>query len=92
MKIKEKKQRDEYLELARELINTWKVKVTVIPIVIGALGTVPKVLVKGMELVEIGGRIETIQTSPLINEKRLGSLRRVFVTQTPVKNHQLTLQ
>ena len=33
---------------------------TVIPIVIGALGTVTKLLVKGPEELEIRGRVETI--------------------------------
>ena len=35
-------------------------KVTVIPIVIGALGTISKNLVRGLEEFEIGGRAETI--------------------------------
>ena len=36
-------------------------KMRVIPIVIGALKTIPKRLVKGLEDLEIGGRVETIQ-------------------------------
>ena len=36
--------------------------VMVVPIVIGALGTAPKGLVRGLEELEIGGRAETIQT------------------------------
>ena len=39
-------------------------KVTVILIVIGALGTIDKGLLKELEL-EIGGRAETIQTTVL---------------------------
>ena len=39
-----------------------KVKVTVIPIVIGALGTVTLGLAQGLEDLEIRGRVETIQT------------------------------
>ena len=35
-------------------------KVTIIPIVIGAFGTLPKGLLKGLENLEIGGRVETI--------------------------------
>ena len=35
-------------------------KVTMIPIVIGALSTVTKGLVKGLEDLEITGRVETI--------------------------------
>ena len=42
VKIKEKKKTNKYFNLARELIKLWNMKVTVIPIVIGALGMVPK--------------------------------------------------
>ena len=38
-------------------------KVTIVPIVIGALGTITKGLLKGLEDLEIGGRVETIQTN-----------------------------
>ena len=41
-------------------------KVTVIPIVIGALGTVTKGLLQGLEDLEITGRMETIQTTALL--------------------------
>ena len=39
---------------------------TVIPIVIGALGTIPKGLEKGLEDLEIGGQVKTIQTTVLL--------------------------
>ena len=38
-------------------------KVTVIPIVIGTLGTLTKGLVQGQEDLEIRGRVETIQAT-----------------------------
>ena len=38
-------------------------KVTIIPIVIGAFGTVTKGLLKGLDDLEVGGRVETIQTT-----------------------------
>ena len=38
-------------------------KVTIVPIVIGALGTVTKGLLKVLEDLEVGGRVETIQTT-----------------------------
>ena len=41
--------RDKYLDLARELKKLLNMKVTIIPIVIGALGTVTKGLVQGLE-------------------------------------------
>ena len=60
VKLNECEKRNKYLDLARELKNLWNMKVTVIPIVIGALGTVTKELVQGLESLEIRGRVETI--------------------------------
>ena len=69
-------------------------KVTIIPIVIGALGTVNKGLLKGLEDLEVGGRVETIYCiieNSQNTEKSPGDLRRLAVTQTPVKDYQLML-
>ena len=41
-------------------------KVTIIPIVIGASDTVTKGLLKGLEDLEVGGRLKTIQTTALL--------------------------
>ena len=71
-------------------------KVTIIPVVIGAFVILTKKITKGT-----GGFgswqpsgdhpnyyiIENVQNT----EESLGNLRRLAVTQTPVKNHQLTL-
>ena len=46
-------------------------KVTGIPIVIGALVTVDKELVLGLELLEIKGQVETIQTTALLRSARI---------------------
>ena len=40
-------------------------QVTIIAIGIGAVGTVTKGLIKGLEELEVGGRVETIQTTAL---------------------------
>ena len=53
-------------------------KVTIIPIVIGAFGTVTKGLLKGLEDLEIGGGVETIQTTTLLRTARI--LRRALET------------
>ena len=53
-------------------------KVTIIPIVIGAFGTVTKGLLKGLEDLEVGGRVETIQTTALLKTDRI--LRIVLET------------
>ncbi len=64
-------------------------KVTIIPIVIGAFGTVTKGLLKRLEDLKVGGRVETIQTTTLLRTARTlkstGDLRRLTVTQTPVR-------
>ena len=69
-------------------------RVMVIPIVIGALRTVPKSLEKGLNKLEISGRIEAVLTTCEIHlntEMSPGDLVRLVVTQTSVKDHQLTL-
>ena len=50
--------------------------VTIIPIVIGAFGIVTKGLLKGLEDLEVGGRVETIQTTTLLRTARI--LKRVL--------------
>ena len=78
IKLKEGEKRDKYLDLARELKILWNMKVTIIPIVIGAFGTVTKGLLKGLEDLEFGGRVETIQTTALLKTARIQ--RRVLET------------
>ena len=75
IKLKECEKRDKYLDLARELKKKlWNMKVTIIPIVIGAFGTVTKELLKGWKV----WRLETIQTTALLKTARI--LRRVLET------------
>ena len=45
--------------------------VTIIPIVSGAFGTVTKGLLKGLEDLEVCGRVETIQTTALLRMARI---------------------
>ena len=56
----------------------WNMKVTIIPIVIGAFGTVTKELSKGLEDMEVGRRVETIKITALLRTDRI--LRRVLET------------
>ena len=70
-KIKENEKRNKHLDLARELKKLWNMKVTVVPIVISVLGTIPRGLVKGLEELETGGRSETIQTTELLSSARI---------------------
>ena len=68
IKLKECVKRDKYLHLTRELKKLWNMKVTIIPIVIDAFGTVTKGLLKGLEF---GSRVETIQTTALLKTARI---------------------
>ena len=76
--LKESEKQDKYLDLAKELKKLWNMKVTIVPIVIGALGTITKGLLKGLEDLEVGRRVETIQTTALLRKVRI--LRRVLET------------
>ena len=65
-------------------------------LVTGALGTIPKESVKGLNDVEIrdtcGDHLDfSIIKIGQNTEKSIGNLRRLAVTHTPVENHQLTL-
>ena len=95
IKIKENETRDEYLDLAREVKNLLNMWVTMIPIVIVAAGTISKGLVRWLEESEVGGRVEIIQTTIVEvgqnTKKNFSGLGWLAATQTPVKNHQLTL-
>ena len=54
---REIEKKDNYLDIARELKKPWNIKVMIIAIVIGSLG---------LEDGEVGGRVETIQTTALL--------------------------
>ena len=62
-------------ELKKKLRN---MKVTILPIVIGTLGTVAQWLLKGLYDLEAGGRVETIQTTALWKTAKI--LRKVQET------------
>ncbi len=78
IKLKESEKKDKYLDFARELKKLWKIKVIIIPILIGAFRTLTKGLLKGLVDLEVGGRMETIQTTTLLRTARI--LRRVLET------------
>ena len=72
------------LDLARELKKLSNMRVTVIPIVLGSLGTVPKGFEMELVGLEIEERIKTIQTTAFKicqhTGKSPGDLRRLAVT------------
>ena len=62
----------------RELKKLWNMKLTVMPIVLGALGSASEDLEKRLERLEIRGRIETILTIALLRSAKI--LSGVLVT------------
>ena len=84
------------IDLTKELKKLWNMKMTVIPIIIGALCTDTKGFIQRLENLEISGRVETIQTTIILRSARI--LRRVMETWGDLlslklqrKDHQLTL-
>ena len=75
VKLKKSEKSDKYLDLARTQ-KIWNMKVTMIPIVISALGTVTKGL--KLEVSKIRVQVETIQTTALLKSVRI--LRRALET------------
>ena len=61
IKLKECEKKDKYLDLARKLKKN--MKVTIIRIVISAFCTVTKGPLKGVEDLEVGGRVATLQAT-----------------------------
>ena len=78
VKIKENEKIEKFLDLARELKKLWNLKIKDILFVIGAHGTVPWSLEKGLVGLEISARIETILTTALLRSARI--VRRVQKT------------
>ena len=80
IKLKKSEKKDKYHDLVREFKKKklWNMKVTIIPIGIGAFVTITKGQLKGLEDLEIGGRVDTIQTTTLLRTTRI--MRRVLET------------
>ena len=78
IKMKECEKKVKHFDLTRELKKLWNMKVTIMPTVIGTFGTVTKGLLKGLEDIEVDGRVETIQTTALLRTARIP--RRVLET------------
>ena len=91
IKLREYENKDEYLDLARELKKIWNMKVIIIPFLTGAFGTVTKGLLKNLGDLELDGGVDTLQTKALLRTARIQSRVLETCTQTPVKNNQLTL-
>ena len=94
VKLRENEKRNKYQVLSRELKKPWNMKVTIIPIVTGVLGTVTKDWYRDWR---IGNKRtsgdhpnDSIAEIGWNSEKSHGDLKRLAVTQTLVENHQRT--
>ena len=67
---------EKYDELKREVERLWKVKAKVIPIVLGALGTVTRNLSNYIKEIGVKTQIKLIQKSVLLGTARV--LRKVL--------------
>ena len=70
--------KDEYLDFAKEMKKLWNMNLMMIPIIIDALETIFKGLIKGVEYFEIRGHVETIQPTALLRSVRI--LKRALET------------
>ena len=69
--IKETEKIEKYDELQRELERLWKVKEKVIPIIVGALGTVTRNLNSYLKEIGVNVTIQLIQKSALLGSARI---------------------
>ena len=76
VKTKEDDKVDTYMDLAAEVRRQFIVKTVIVPIVVGALGTVPQRLEKYLEKLEIPDIIGSMQTAVLLSTSAI--LRRVL--------------
>ena len=66
MKMMENENICKYYELARELIELRKIKVTMILLVVGSLGTVPNGLGRKLDAFKVGGLVDTNETKVML--------------------------
>ena len=68
---KEKEKIQKYQDLAKELRKLWKVGVKVVPVVVGALGTLPRALEKHLKVIESKVKVELLQKTVLLGTARI---------------------
>ena len=68
---KENEKVQKYQDLARELRKLWQVKVKVVPVVVGALGTIAKALEKHLKEIGTSVRVELLQKAALLGTARI---------------------
>ena len=72
VKVKEVKNVDKHVDFAREDKKLWNMKVTVISILVEALGTFPPNLEKGLDDLKVREKAETMLMTPLLKSSQMG--------------------
>lgn len=75
-KMKEEEKIDKYQDLAREISRLWGMSTTVVPIIIGDLGTITDRLTPFLSMLGVTLSFETIQKSALLGTAHI--LRKVL--------------
>ena len=73
---KEDEKVEKYQDLAREVQKMWGVRTKVIPVVVGALGSIPLRLNDNLRAIEVGIPVALIQRCALLGSARI--LRKVL--------------
>ena len=73
---KEDEKVEKYQDLAREVRKMWGVRTKVIPVVVGALGSIPLRLNDNLRAIEVGIPVGLIQRCALLGSARI--LRKVL--------------
>ena len=76
VRAKEDEKVEKYQDLATEVRKMWGVRTKVIPIVVGALGTIPMRLKENLRAIGVDTSIELIKRSALLGSARI--LRKVL--------------
>ena len=76
VEISQQTKTESYQDLKRELQKLWNLKTSIVPIVIGALGTIPKSLEKHVSELNVEVIISQIQTTVLFYNARI--IRKVL--------------
>ena len=71
VEISQQTKTESYQDLKRELQKLWNLKTSIVPIVIGALGTIPKSLEKHLNELNANVNISQMQTIGLLKSARI---------------------
>ena len=76
IKISQERKTKNYQDLKRELQKLWNIKISIVPIVIGALGTIPRSLEKHVDKLNAEVNISQMQIIVLLSSARI--IRKVL--------------